>query len=133
MNAAERIREAVEDRSEASILVREGIGNKAALGKLYHAMLQSLFVLLDIRDIGRLTHADVIERFEREFLDRGRIGRNVGAVLRRTYDLTHECDCEHMPLPTDGEVEAAQRTAAELVKKAETYLTGGDEDEGCAL
>lgn len=125
MKDAERIGEGVRDRHEASLLISEGIGNKAALAKLYHAMMQSLFVLLSVREIGRLTHADIIERFERDFIDSGRIGREHLRVLRRTYDLTHECDCEHMPVPTDAEVSAAQRSAASLLRRAEKHLTGG--------
>lgn len=125
MTGQERICGAVQDQREAQLLVSEGIGNKAALAKIYHAMMQSLLALLGVGDIGRLTHADIIERFEHELIDSGRVGGEHLRVLRRTYDLTHECGCEHMPVPTDAEVVAAQRSAASLLRKAEEHVTGG--------
>ncbi len=115
MTASERIIQARESMEEARLLSREHMGNKAVLAKLYHAMMNCLFVLFDIRDIGKLTHADIIERFEWEYVKMGKIAAKILAVLRRTYNLTHECDCEHMPVPTDEEIASAQHAAEELV------------------
>jgi uncharacterized protein (UPF0332 family) len=125
MIASERIKQAQENKEEALLLLREHMGNKAVLAKLYHAMMECLFALLDISELGSRTHADVIERFEREFIGKGTIDRSDLDALRRTYDLTHECDCDHMPVPTDTEVAAAQRAAEDLIRSTETLLTGG--------
>ncbi len=122
MTGAERINRARENVDEALLLLREHIGNKAILTKLYHAMMESLFALFDIRDMGQLTHADVIERFEREYIKTGRIDRQALDVLHRTYDLTHECDCDHMPVPTDEEIKSAMEAAEELMQATEELL-----------
>jgi len=127
MIALERIKQAQENREEALFLLRERMSNKAVLAKLYHAMMECLFALLEISELGRRIHADVIERFEKEFIVKGKIDRSDLDALLRAYDLTHECDCGHMPVPTDAEVAAAQRAAEDLIRRTEALLTGGDE------
>ncbi len=121
-SAMERLILAKQSLNEGDILLRELMGNKLVLAKFYHAMMQCLFALFDVRDAAKLTHADLIHRFEREYVRTGMIDSSVLAVLRRTYDLTHECDCEHMPVPTDEEVAASRRTAEKLVLKAAALL-----------
>ncbi len=118
MTSRERIIRARESMEDALLLAREHMGNKAVLTKFYHAMMECLFALFDIKDLGKLTHADIIERFEQEYVKTGKTDASTLDVLRRTYDLTHECDCEHMPVPTDQEITAAQHAAEDLIRKA---------------
>ncbi len=122
MTPAERIAQAGKSLEDAQFLAREELGNKPVLTRLYHAMMESLFALFDIRDMGRLTHADVIDRFEREYVKTGKIDRRVLEILHRAYDLTHECDCDHMPVPSDEEVRTVMETAKRLVQEAEALL-----------
>ena len=122
MTSKERIIRARENMEDALLLAREHMGNKAVLTKFYHAMMECLFALFDIKDIGKLTHADIIERFEQEYVKTGKIDAAILDVLRRTYDLTHECDCEHMPVPTDDEIESAMKAVNELISVAERFL-----------
>ncbi len=124
MIASLRVRQAQQSLEEARILVREGIGSKAVLAQLYHGMMNCLLALLGITDIGRLTHAEVIERFEREFGASAPDGESVVAALRRAYDLTHECDCSCMPVPTDREIDEISRAAAGLVAWTGNILAG---------
>jgi uncharacterized protein (UPF0332 family) len=116
MTALERIMRARESMEEATILTREKMGNKAVLTKYYHAMMNCLFAVFDIQDMGRLTHADIIDRFEREYVITGKTERADLEILRRAYDLTHECDCDHMPVPTDKDIENARRGAENLMQ-----------------
>jgi uncharacterized protein (UPF0332 family) len=109
---------------EARLLSQERMGNKAVLAKLYYAMMNCLFALFDIRDIGKLTHADIIERFEQEYVRMGKADALFLKVLRRAYDLTHECDCDHMPVPTDEEIESVMRAAEGLFHATEILLRG---------
>ncbi len=122
MTGAERIAQAGKSLEDAQFLAREELGNKPVLTRLYHAMMESLFALFDIRDMGRLTHADVIDRFEREYVKTGKIDRRALDILHRAYDLTHECDCDHMPVPSDEEVRTVMETAKRLVQEAEALL-----------
>jgi uncharacterized protein (UPF0332 family) len=122
MNGPERIKKARESMAEALLLKREQLGNKAILTKLYHAVMESLFAMYNIQDMGRLTHSDLIERFEREYVNMGKIDRPVLDVLQRTYDLTHECDCDHMPVPTDEEMRSAMKVAEILINATEGLL-----------
>ena len=118
----ERLQQARESIEEGKLLFREKIGNKAVLAKYYHAMMGCLFALFDIRDLRSLTHADIIERFEREYIRAGKTDARFLKVLRRAYDLTHECDCDHMPVPTDDEIGAAMDAAEGLIRAIEELL-----------
>lgn len=118
----ERLIQAGENVKEAELLYGERIGNKIVLAKLYHSMMYCLFALFDVRDIGSLTHANIIERFEKEYIQRGIFGSTLLAVIRHAYDLTHECDCEHMPVPTDEDIELAMQAAKEFVGEVDDYL-----------
>jgi uncharacterized protein (UPF0332 family) len=122
MNAKERVIQARDSMEDARIFLHEHMGNKAVLTKLYHAMMNCLFALFNIQDIGKLTHADIIERFEQEYVRTGKIAATVLDVLRRAYDLTHECDCDHMPVPTDEETASVMKAAEELVSTTEGLL-----------
>lgn len=122
MTPAVRLMMARESIEEAKLLSGEKIGAKVVLAKLYHALLYCLFALLDIRIVGNLTHADVIDRFEREYIKPGMLEGNLLNVIRRAYDLTHECDCDHMPVPTNKEIETAMKAAEELIRATEGLL-----------
>ncbi len=112
-------RESIE---EAKLLYGEKIGTKVVFTKLYHALMYCLFALFDIRIIGNVTHADIIDRFEREYVRQGVFEEELLRVIRRAYDLTHECDCDHMPVPTDEEITTAMKAAGELIHATEGLL-----------
>ncbi len=122
MNREERLKLARENVEEAKLLFGEKIGAKVVFTKLYHALMYCLFALFDVQIIGNLTHADVIERFELEYVRPGAFDEELLRVIRRAYDLTHECDCEHMPAPTDEEIETAMKAAGELIRATEAVL-----------
>ncbi len=118
----ERLRQARESLEEARLLAEERIGTKAVMANLYHAMMAGLFALLDITDLRRMSHAVVIERFEREYRGTTLADEAFLAVLHRAYDLTHECDCNHMPVPTDREIDETSRAAARFLAETERFL-----------
>jgi uncharacterized protein (UPF0332 family) len=122
MNRRERLQQARENIDEALLLMHEHMGNKAVLTKFYHAMMSCLFALFNIRDIGKLTHADIIDRFEQEYVHTGKMDETILAALHRTYNLTHECDCDHMPVPTEGEIASAMKAVQGLIAGTEGLL-----------
>jgi len=124
MIPAERLMLARESAEEAKLLYGEKIGTKVVFTKLYHALMYCLFALFDVRIIGNLTHADIIDRFEREYVRQGVFEEELLRVIRRAYELTHECDCEHMPVPvpTNEEIETAMKAAGELIRATEGLL-----------
>ncbi|GER92863.1 hypothetical protein A45J_0594 [hot springs metagenome] len=115
----ERLMQARESMEEAKLLHKEKVGNKLVLAKLYHAMIYCLFALFRIKEIGHLTHADIIERFEKEYVMPGFFDASILKVLRHVYDLTHECDCEHMPVPADDDIRLTMQTAEEFITQTE--------------
>ena len=113
---------AKQNLDEANMLLTEQMGNKLVIAKLYHAMMQCLFALFGVRDAAKLTHADLIERLNGEYIRAGKFDASVFDALRRAYDLMHECDCEHMPVPTDEETKAAMAAAEQLIRATENHL-----------
>jgi uncharacterized protein (UPF0332 family) len=113
---------AKESINEAKLLCKEGIGNKVVFTKLYHALMYCLFALFDVRIVGNITHADIIDQFERDYVRPGSFEANLLNVIRRAYDLTHECDCEHMPVPTGEEIQTSLEASERLVCAVERLL-----------
>lgn len=118
----ERLIQAKESIEEAELLYKERVGNKLVIAKLYHAMIYCLFALFNIKEIGDLTHADIIDRFEKDYIKMGIFDASILKVLRHVYELTHECDCEHMPVPTDAEIRLSMQAAKDLMTQVEAYL-----------
>lgn len=115
----ERLKQAKESLEEAELLYKERVGNKLVIAKLYHAIIYCLFALLRVREIGDLTHKDIIERFEKEYVLKGVFKKEMLDVIRHAYELTHECDCEHMPVPTDRDIKLIMSVAQELLGQLE--------------
>lgn len=118
----ERLIQAKESIEEAELLYKEKVGNKLVIAKLYHSMIYCLFALFRIKDIGHLTHAEIIERFEKEYVQMGIFDARFLNTIRHVYELTHECDCEHMPVPTDAEIRLSMQAAKDLMTQVEAYL-----------
>jgi len=112
-----RIKQAEESISEAEYIYGENVSNIAVMTKLYQAMVYIIMALYKIRDIGGLTHLDLIERFEREYSRKGLIDTRLLKALRHAYNVTPECDCDHMKQPEDKDIEMLLPLAKEFVGK----------------
>ncbi len=121
--ARKRLVEAEGFLEEAEHLHNERISNLHTLTKLYHAMIYSLLALFDIGDIGGRTHAEIIGRFESEYVRKGAFDRSLLDALRSAYDVTHECDCAHMKQPDDEEIERLLPLARRLVSDVGSLLS----------
>jgi uncharacterized protein (UPF0332 family) len=87
-----RLEEAEQHLEDAEFIYKERIGNLQIMTKLYHAMIYSLFALFEIEDIGNLTHADLIARFERELVQNETFSRSFYDALIYAHGFVHECD-----------------------------------------
>ncbi len=85
-------------------------------------MIYCLLALFRIREIGGLTHKDLIERFEKEYVQKGIFSNELLRVIRHAHELTHECDCEHMPMPTDADIGSIMSVAQEFIVQLEREL-----------
>ncbi len=112
-----RLKEAQESLREAKLIRESGVSNLATLTKLYHAMIYTLMAMFEIEDIGRLTHADLIERFDKEYVQKGLMSKDYLDALIRAYNFTHECDCAHMKEPETADIDCIMPIAEEFVKK----------------
>ncbi|HEC98521.1 MAG TPA: hypothetical protein ENI58_10300 [Nitrospirae bacterium] len=109
---------------EAEYLYSEKLSNLHTLAKLYHAMIYSLFALFELRDIGELTHADLIDSFERDYVQKGIFDSTVLKAMRFAYDITHECDCVHMKQPEDRDVLRLEPVVRSFVHEVKALLSG---------
>ncbi|GBE04406.1 MAG TPA: HEPN domain-containing protein [Nitrospirae bacterium] len=120
--AERRLHKANEYLKEAELLYGEKIGNLPVLANLYHAMMNCLFALFDIENIGNLTHADVIEKFKSEFVQTGIFDKKFTGALDSAFHITHECNCDHMKPPEDKDINKLLPLVREFVHAVTTYL-----------
>lgn len=117
-----RLHKAGEYLKEAEILYSEKIGNLPILANLYHTMMNCLFALLDIEEPGSMLHADIIERFRREFIQTGIFDTKIIIALDFAFHITHECDCDHMKPPRDEDIDNLFPAAREFLHDVSGYL-----------
>jgi uncharacterized protein (UPF0332 family) len=118
-----RIQQAEESLEEASVINDFDVSNLAILTKLYHAMIYALMAIFEISDIGNLTHADLIERFERDYVLKGLVTKEFLDALRFAYDFTHECDCAQMKEPEERDIAYLKPLAEGFVRLVSTQLS----------
>jgi uncharacterized protein (UPF0332 family) len=123
-----RITEAEEFLDDAVDLHGGRMGTRLVLMKLYHAMLYALFALFGIEDIGPLSHADIIEKFEREFIGKGKFRMEFLDGLRHAYSATHSCGCSRAFEPKDAEIEKLFPLAEAFVRDVREFLAGFKEN-----
>jgi|Deesub1362A_J573_1020465.scaffolds.fasta_scaffold01106_12 uncharacterized protein (UPF0332 family) len=114
-----RLNEAMDSLNEAKTIKDARVSNLAVLTKLYHSMIYAIMGLFEIDDIGTLTHDDLINRFEREYILTGKVRKEYNEALRFAYNITHECDCGHMKEPADSDIEDLMPIAEEFVREVE--------------
>ena len=122
--AKKRLAEAEGFLEDAEYLGSEKISNLHTLTKLYHAMIYSLFALFELREIGGQTHADLIDRFERDYVQKGLFDSTFLEAMRIAYDTTHECDCAHMKQPEDKDIERLEPVVRGFVHEVKALLRG---------
>ncbi len=118
-----RLKQADDNLNESEIIRASGVSNLACLTKLYHAMIYALMAIFEISDIGNLTHADLIERFEREYVMKGLVEKEFFDALRFAYDFTHECDCAQMKEPEERDIAYLKPLAEGFVRLVSTQLS----------
>jgi len=117
-----RLKEAYENLSEAKIVKEAKISNLAVLTKLYHAMIYAIMALFEIEDIGTLTHEELIERLNKEYVSKGLLKYEFLEALKFAYEYTHECDCAEMKEPQTSDIEYLQPLAEEFVNAVSKIL-----------
>ncbi len=118
-----RIQQAEESLEEASVIKDFDVSNLAILTKLYHAMIYALMALFEIEEIGSLTHNDLIERFDQEYVKTGKTPEKFIDALRFAYSFTHECDCAMMKEPESKDILYLLPLADEFVKELRRFMT----------
>jgi uncharacterized protein (UPF0332 family) len=118
----QRLDQARQHLDDAEFIYREKIGNLQVMTKLYHAMIYSLFALFEIDDIGDMTHADLISRFERELVQNNTFNKPMYDALMKAYGFAHECDCRNLKQPTNGDIEGILPIVREFVENTQRFV-----------
>jgi|Deesub1362A_J573_1020465.scaffolds.fasta_scaffold19416_2 uncharacterized protein (UPF0332 family) len=116
-----RLQKAEEYLREAEFIYGEGIGNMHVLANLYHSMMNSLFALFEVENIGNLTHADIVERFDREYIQTGKFEARFAEAIHFAYHITHQCDCDKMKPPENKEIERLFPVVRDLLQTVKRY------------
>lgn len=117
-----RLRKAYEYLKEAEFLYREKIGALPVLANLYHSMMNCLFALFDLKEPGNILHADIIKRFKSDFVQQGIFDRKFSDALDFSFEITHECNCDHMKPPSEEEIGKVLPVAREFAQEVTEYL-----------
>jgi len=118
----QRLHKANEYVKEAEIIYSEKISNLPVLANLYHAMMNCLFAVYEIKDIGNRTHADIIGRFKKEFVEAGIVEKRFTDAIDFAFKITHECDCDRIKPPGDEEIKKLFPVVREFVQTITKYL-----------
>ncbi len=117
-----RLRKADEYLKEAELLHHEKIGNLPVLANLYHTMMNCLFALFNIEEPGNILHADIIEKFKGEFVQAGIFNKKFTDAIDFAFRITHECNCDHMKPPGDGDIDKLIPVAREFIQVVSGYI-----------
>ncbi len=52
-----------------------------------------------------MLHADIIEKFKREFVQTGIFDKKFAGALDFAFHITHECNCDQMKPPGDEDID----------------------------
>lgn len=117
-----RLQKAYEYFKEAEFLNSENIGNLAVLANLYHSMMNCLFALFDLKEPGNILHADIINRFKSDYVQQGIFDRKFSEALDFSFEITHECNCDHMKPPEEEDIDRLLPVAREFIQATKVYL-----------
>lgn len=117
-----RLDKASEYLNEADLLYREKIGTLPVLANLYHAMMNCLFALFNMENPGSIMHVDIIERFKREYAQKGVFDGKFTDALDFAFRVTHECNCEHMKPPAEEDIDKLLPVAKEFITVMNGFL-----------
>jgi uncharacterized protein (UPF0332 family) len=120
--AEQRLDRAGQYLKEAEIAYNEKIGNLAVLANLYHAMMNCLFALFDLKEPGSILHADIIERFNKELVQTGLFDKKFSGALDFAFHITHECNCDQMKPPVNEDIDRLFPVAREFVQDVNGFL-----------
>jgi len=120
-----RLIEAEVSLSEAELLREEKVSNIATVTRLYQSVIYGLFALFELDNIGTLTHAELIDRFENDFVERGIFKMDYLEAMRFAYNFTPECDYANMRQPVEGDINYLFPLVEEFVASVTEYTKTG--------
>ena len=115
------MQQANETFNEAEILFNQS-AYRGTINRAYYAMFYSVLALLATRKLGTSKHSGVIGLFDREFVKKGFLPRNLSRSLRLAFDRRQTHDYGELTEINEQIAQETLNNAKVFISTVESYL-----------
>jgi uncharacterized protein len=118
-----RIGQAVESLEDAQTLLQAGRSGRSIVNRSYYSMFYGVLALLQTINRIPRKHQGAISLFDREFVHKGLLSRELSADLHRVFEARQQDDYQKLEPVSLDEATAAIDTAERFLDAVRGYLT----------
>jgi uncharacterized protein len=118
-----RIGQAIESLEDAQTLLQAGRSGRSIVNRSYYSMFYGVLALLQTINRIPRKHQGAISLFDREFVHRGLLSRELSADLHRVFEARQQDDYQKLEPVSLDEATAAIDTAERFLDAVREYLT----------
>jgi uncharacterized protein (UPF0332 family) len=118
-----RIGQAVESLEDAQTLLQAGRSGRSIVNRSYYSMFYGVLALLQTINRIPRKHQGAISLFDREFVHKGFLSRELSADLHRLFEARQQDDHQKLEPVSLDEATAAIDAAERFLDAARGYLT----------
>lgn len=118
-----RIEQAVESLEDAKTLLVTGRGGRSIVNRSYYSMFYCALALLQTISRVPRKHEGAISLFDREFIHRGLLPKDLSADLHRVFEMRQADDYKKLEPVGVEEAKEALATAERFVSAVRQHLT----------
>ena len=122
-----RLQQAEESLDEASYLFTGNKSPRSVINRIYYAMFYSVLALLIFEEYSSSKHSGVLSYFNRQFIKKGLIGKELGRALNKAFDMRLRVDYREQVEITSEQVEPFFVLARNFIDACKNFL----ENKGC--
>jgi uncharacterized protein (UPF0332 family) len=120
-----RIEQAVESLADAKTLLTTGRSGRSVVNRSYYAMFYCVLALLQTINKTPRKHQGAISFFDREFVHRGLLPKELSFDLHRIFEVRQVDDYKKIGLVSFDEAQEAISVAERFLTAVKEYLTTG--------
>ena len=118
-----RIGQAVESLEDAQTLLQSGRSGRSIVNRSYYSMFYGVLALLQTINRIPRKHQGAISLFDREFVHKGFLSRELSADLHRVFEARQQDDYQKLEPVSLDEATAAIDAAERFLDAVRKYLT----------
>jgi uncharacterized protein len=120
-----RIEQAVESLADAKTLLTTGRSGRSVVNRSYYSMFYCVLALLQTINKTPRKHQGAISFFDREFVHRGLLAKELSFDLHRIFELRQVDDYQKIEPVSFDEAQEAITVAERFLTAVREYLTTG--------